>query len=155
MVQSNIKVHYLQYSYLCSYSIYCMCNESTCFPMIPFNLSLHLHIWRVVCWVLAYDWAKAFSSCYVVSMCIWICWYRFRCTDKYGCTVRRLTARSRKVSKSRDSGLDSSNRSEIWKAPRQQRCRGACQLTERCDNCNTQSRGFETSRDLAVRRLTA
>ena len=30
----------------------------------------------------------------------------------------------------------------------------ACQISERCDYYNTQSRGFETSRDLAVRRLT-
>ena len=31
----------------------------------------------------------------------------------------------------------------------------ACQFSERYDHCNIQSRGFETSRDLAVRRLTA
>ena len=30
-----------------------------------------------------------------------------------------------------------------------------CQISERYDHYNTQSRGFETSRDLAVRRLTA
>ena len=69
--------------------------------------------------------------------------------------VRRLTARSREVSKPRDSGLNFSNRSEIWQVPRQRCCRGACQISERYDNCNIQSRGFETSRDLAVRRLTA
>ena len=62
-------------------------------------------------------------------------------------TVRRLTARSREVSKPRDSCLDFSNRSEIWKPSRQ--------ISERYDHYNTQSRGFETSRDLAVRRLTA
>ena len=62
-------------------------------------------------------------------------------------------ARSGEVSKPRDSGLDFSNRFEIWQAPRQQRCRDACQIPERCDYYNTQSRGFETSRDLAVRRL--
>ena len=33
--------------------------------------------------------------------------------------------------------------------------RDACQISERYDHYNTQSRGFETSRDLAVRRLTA
>ena len=55
-----------------------------------------------------------------------------------------------KVSKSRDSSLDFSNSSEIWQAPD-----SACQVSERCDDYNTQSRGFETSRDLAVRRLTA
>ena len=30
-----------------------------------------------------------------------------------------------------------------------------CQISERYDHCNIQSRGFEISRDLAVRRLTA
>ena len=60
--------------------------------------------------------------------------------------VRRLTARSRKVSKQRDSGLNFSNRSEIWQVPRQRCCRGACQISERYDHCNIQSRGFETSR---------
>ena len=39
----------------------------------------------------------------------------------------RLTARSRQVSKPRDSSLDFSNRSEIWQAHRQQRCRDARQ----------------------------
>ena len=39
--------------------------------------------------------------------------------------------------------------------PRQQCCRDACQISERYYNCNIQSRGYETSRDLAVRRLTA
>ena len=66
-----------------------------------------------------------------------------------------FTARSREVSKPRDSGLNFSNRSEIWQVPRQRCCRGACQISERYDHCNIQSRGFETSRDLAVRRLTA
>ena len=36
-----------------------------------------------------------------------------------------------------------------------QRCRDVCQISERCDHYNIQSRGFETSRDFAVRRLTA
>ena len=51
--------------------------------------------------------------------------------------------------------LDFFNRSEIWQAPRQQCCRAACQISERCDNYSIQSRGFETSLDLAVRRFTA
>ena len=50
---------------------------------------------------------------------------------------------------------DFSNSSEIWQASRQQRCQVACQISERCDHDNIQSRGFGTSRDLAVRRLTA
>ena len=62
----------------------------------------------------------------------------------------RLTARSQEVSKPRDSGLDFSDRSEIWQAPRQERCRYACHISERYDH-DIQSRGFETSRALAVR----
>ena len=64
-------------------------------------------------------------------------------------------ARSREVSKPRDSGLDFSNRFEISQAHRQQRCRDACQISEHCGYYNPQFRGFETSRDLAGRRLTA
>ena len=33
-----------------------------------------------------------------------------------------------------------------WQAPRQQRCRDACQISERYDHYNIQSRGFKTSR---------
>ena len=50
-------------------------------------------------------------------------------------------------------GLDFFSHPEIWQAPRQQRCRDACQISERYDHCNIQSRGFETSQDLRVRRL--
>ena len=52
----------------------------------------------------------------------------------------RLTARSREVSKPRDSSLDFSNRSEIWQAPY------AYQSLERCNHYNIQSRGFEILR---------
>ena len=64
----------------------------------------------------------------------------------------RLTIKFREVSKSRDSGLNLSNRSEIWQAPRQQGCWDACQISERYDNDNIRSSGLETSRDPAVRR---
>ena len=68
-------------------------------------------------------------------------------------------AKYRKISWSLEavwgSGLDFSNRFEIWLAPRQQYCRDACQISERYDHYNIQSRGSETSRDLAVRCLTA
>ena len=62
---------------------------------------------------------------------------------------------SREVSKSRDSGLDFSNPSGIWQAPRQQCCRNACQMSERYDHYSIKSRGFETSRDRTVRRPPA
>ena len=38
-------------------------------------------------------------------------------------------------------------------APRQHCCRYVCQISKRCDYLNSQSRGFETSRDLMIRRL--
>ena len=66
---------------------------------------------------------------------------------------RRLSVRSRKVSKPRDRYFKLSYRFEIWQAHRQHCCRGACQISKRCDNLNYQSRGFETSRDLTIRRL--
>ena len=59
----------------------------------------------------------------------------------------------RKVSKLRDLYLESSDRSEIWQALRQQCCRCACQISKRYDNLKYQSRGFETLRDLTKRRL--
>ena len=42
---------------------------------------------------------------------------------------------------------------DIWQAPRQQCCRGSCQMSERSDNFKYKSRGFETLRDLTIRRL--
>ena len=74
-------------------------------------------------------------------------WTRFQYT------IRRLIVKSRKVSKPRDLYQELSDRSEIWQAPRQHCCRRACKISKRCDHLN-QSRGFETSRDLTIRRLT-
>ena len=66
---------------------------------------------------------------------------------------RRLSVRSRKVSKPRDLYSELSYRSEIWQALRQQCCRCACQISKRYGNLKYQSRGFETLRDLTKRRL--
>ena len=66
---------------------------------------------------------------------------------------RRLSVRSRKVSKPRDLYLELSDHSEILQALRQQCCRCACQISKRYDNLKYQSRGFETLRDLTKRRL--
>ena len=66
---------------------------------------------------------------------------------------RRLSVRSRKVSKPRDLYLELSDRSEIWPALRQQCCRCACQISKRYDNLKYQSRGCETLRDLTNSRL--
>ena len=57
-----------------------------------------------------------------------------------------LTGRSHEISKPRDPDSGFSNRSLIWQAHRQQRCRGACQIAE-YDYYDIQSRCFETSRD--------
>ena len=86
----------------------------------------------------------------------------------YSCTTQGLYSLSRKTSYrkiswslevarfgNRPRGIDFFNCSAIWQAARQQRCRDACQISVRNDHYNTQSRGFETSRDLAVRRLIA
>ena len=67
----------------------------------------------------------------------------------------RLTDWSREVSKPRDWGLDFSNRSEIWQAPRQKCSRDACHISELYDYHNIQSRGSETSWDLTMTRLFA
>ena len=66
---------------------------------------------------------------------------------------RRLFVRSRKVSKPRDWYFKLSYRFEIWQAHRQHCCRSACQISERSDNSKYKSRGFETLRDLTIRRL--
>ena len=58
-------------------------------------------------------------------------------TDTWGPSQypkRRLSVRSRKVSKPRDLYLELSDRSEIWQALRQQCCRCACQSSKRYDN---------------------
>ena len=66
---------------------------------------------------------------------------------------RRLSVRSRKVSKPRDWYFKLSYRFEIWLAHRQHCCRSACQISEQSDNYKYKSRGFETLRDLTERRL--
>ena len=66
---------------------------------------------------------------------------------------RRLSVRSRKVSKPRDWYFKLSYRFQIWQAHRQHCCRSACQIPERSDNYKYKSRGFETLRDLTEIRL--
>ena len=66
---------------------------------------------------------------------------------------RRISVRSRKVSKPRNLYLELSDRSEIWQALRQQCCRCACPISKQYGNLKYQSRGFETLRDLTERRL--
>ena len=50
------------------------------------------------------------------------------------CSLSGLTARSREISKPRDSGWDFSNRSKLWQVPRHQRCRDDCQIAQRYDH---------------------
>ena len=81
-----------------------------------------------------------------------VLWYsNTRAPSQY--PKRRLSVRSRKVSKPRDLYLELSDRYEIWQALRQQCCRCACQISKRYENLKYQSRGFETLRDLMERRL--
>ena len=63
--------------------------------------------------------------------------YRDRAPSQY--PKRRLSVRSRKVSKPRDWYFKLSYRFEIWQAHRQQRCRSACQISERSDNAKYKS----------------
>ena len=67
--------------------------------------------------------------------------------------IRRLIIRSREVSKPRDWQFKLSDRFEIWQAHRQRCCRCACQISKLLDKSKYKSRGFETSRDLMIRRL--
>ena len=61
---------------------------------------------------------------------------------------RRLSVRSRKVSKPRDLYLELSDRSEIWQALRQHCCRCACQISKRYDNSK-----YQSSRQVVASRL--
>ena len=67
--------------------------------------------------------------------------------------IRRLILRSSKVSKPWYLYLELCDGSEIWQAPRQHCCRGACQISKWYNNLNYQSHGFESSRDLTIRHL--
>ena len=53
------------------------------------------------------------------------------------------------------SGVLWSYRSEIWQEFRQRCCRDVCKISECLERYNNESRGFETSRDLALWRLSA
>ena len=67
-----------------------------------------------------------------------------------------LTIRYREVSKPRDSGFDFPIALKFDSHLSSSACRAAsCQISERYDHYNIQSHGFEASRDLVVRRLTA
>ena len=67
---------------------------------------------------------------------------------------RRHTTRAREVSKVCDYVSEFANRSKISQGDRQQRRRAACQISKRYVQYSIHSHGFfDTSRDLAVRRL--
>ena len=80
------------------------------------------------------------------------------CVSKRVCalfqySIRRIIVSSRKDLKAWDRVLKCSYRFEILQAHGQQCYRGACQISERSDDSKHKSRGFETSRDLSIRRL--
>ena len=66
--------------------------------------------------------------------------------------IRRLTAKSHEIWKAQDLMLELSCR--VWQVSRQHCWRGACQISEPLAKSKPESRGFETLRDLTVRRLT-
>ena len=91
-------------------------------------------------------------------------WYRYMqqipINDRYSMasileTVRRISAKSREVLKPRHWMLWSACRYEIWQASRRRCCRGASHFLERLEKFKPESRGFDTSWDLEVRRLSA
>ena len=63
--------------------------------------------------------------------------------------------KSHEVSQPRDLMLWLLYHSEFWLVPRQPCCWGARKILERLEKSKPESRGFESSRDLAVRRPTA
>ena len=73
----------------------------------------------------------------------------------YHYAVKYLRVRSCEVSKPRDWVYSGPYRSqEIWHASRHQCHRNACQILQRPNYSQPIPHGFETSRDLGVRRLT-
>ena len=66
--------------------------------------------------------------------------------------LRRLVVKSHGVSMSRDWQFKSKHRFEIRQAPGQE-CSQACQISERYDDFKHHSCGFQTSRDLTIRRF--
>ena len=90
---------------------------------------------------------------YLFSLHSALIWWQWHNVVQFQYPIRRLIVRSHKVSKPRDWQFKSSHRFEIWQALRQQCCQGACQISERSNNFKYKSRGFETSRDLTIRRL--
>ena len=84
-------------------------------------------------------------------------WFFVDSLDAFSYTIQGLCSLSGRTSyhkiswsfEARDSGLDFPIAVKNWQAPRPQRCRTACQISQRWDHYNMQSCGFETSRDLA------
>ena len=72
---------------------------------------------------------------------------------RFNIWLRCLIIRSCEDLKLQDLCLELSDRSEIWQAHRQQCCRGACQISKRCNKSNYQSCGSKVSRDLTIRCL--
>ena len=73
------------------------------------------------------------------------------CPDLGPVSTSDKIVRSHKASKPRDLYLEVYDCSKIWQAPRQQGCRGACQISKWCHNLSYQSSSYETSQDLSIR----
>ena len=132
--------------------ISCLCSRFHVRNQWFFLLCNNLFIYQVLC-TLIYRRRSLYSFLLVWTICIGTAARYDNTRAPFQYPLRRLIPRSRKVSNPRDLYLELSDRSQIWQAPRQHCCRCACQISKRCNNLNHQSRGFETPRDLTIRRL--
>ena len=92
---------------------------------------------------------------YLGTLCIILCIHHALSWASIHKADGRLIAWSRQVSKPRYWMLQWSYRSEDLQASRQRCCKGACQIAERLERSKQESRCFEASRDLVVRRPSA
>ena len=65
--------------------------------------------------------------------------------------IRSLLGKSREVSSVRDMCFEFLNCSGSWQPSRQHCCRAACQISRSREHIDTESRRFDTLRDLTIR----
>ena len=120
-----------------SFSI--LCRQPT--PSFPFSTALLQLVW-------------IHNTDYAEDLHFYVCYgfykERFQRCPSGHLFNKRADVLTQEIVKTRISGLDFFNCSEMCRTHRQQRCRDARQIAERVNQYNIQSRGFETSRDLAV-----
>ena len=116
--------------------------------LVCLPICLLSHYGKIHGWIFPYQWRWSLRPMFTFSCpqrflwVVWLCRVTASWASQY--PKRRLSVRSRKVSKPRDRYFKLSYRFEIWQAHRQHCCRSACQISERSDNSKYKSRGFET-----------